>query len=141
MAFSGALKTLRISRSLTQDQLASLTGVSKSAISMYENGKRFPDEETLNLLSDFFQVDMNSLLGKNGNKITGIVNISDRPYITLRESTLLELFAKLNDANKDKAFELIETLVELQKIEASLKSEKEAFEWYKAHKKDLDGKK
>ena len=137
MAFGDALKTLRVARSLTQDQLASLTGVSKSAISMYENGKRFPDEKTLNLLSNFFQVDMNYLLGKKDNKIVGIVNLSDRPYITLRESALLTSFEKLNDENKDKAFEFIDTLVELQKIQASIKSEQAALEWYKAHKQDL----
>lgn len=137
MAFSDALKTLRSARSLTQDQLASLTGISKSAISMYENGKRFPDEKTLNLLSDFFQIDMNSLLGKNGNKITGIIDISDRPYLTVREVALLADFEKLSEENKDKAFDFIGKLIELQKIQASLKSEQETIEWFKAHKQDL----
>lgn len=64
MTFKTALKSLRTGRGLTQEQLSALTGISKSAISMYENGKRFPDEPTLELLADFFNVDMNTLLGK-----------------------------------------------------------------------------
>ncbi len=119
MAFSKSLKTLRNARSLTQDQLASLTGISKSAISMYENGKRFPDENTLKLLSNFFQVDMNSLLGNNGNTVAGIVDISDRPYLTTREVALLEAFHRLNEDGKDKLFDYAYDLIEMQKYTRS----------------------
>lgn len=64
MPFSSNLKSLREQADLTQEELSVKTGISKSAISMYENGKRFPDEQTLELLADFFNVDMNMLLGK-----------------------------------------------------------------------------
>jgi len=64
MTFKKALKNLRTQRGITQEQLSALTGISKSAISMYENGNRFPDEPTLELLADFFNVDMNTILGK-----------------------------------------------------------------------------
>lgn len=141
MAFSTALKTLRKARSLTQEQLAVLTGISKSAISMYENGNRFPDEQTLRVLSNFFKVDMNSLLGESDGTVTGFVDISDRPYLEVREVALLAEFEKLNDANRGKVFSFIGTLVELQKIETGLKAEKEALEWYKAHKQKEKQKK
>ena len=64
MPFSINLKSLRERANLTQEELAIKTGVSKSAISMYERGERFPSEQILELLADFFNVDMNMLLGK-----------------------------------------------------------------------------
>lgn len=64
MTFSSALKQLRTNKNMSQTDLAKATGVSKSAISMYENGQRFPDESILDIFAKFFDVDMNTLLGK-----------------------------------------------------------------------------
>ena len=64
MPFSINLKKLREQANLTQEELASKTGLSKSTISMYERGERFPSEQILELLADLFNVDMNMLLGK-----------------------------------------------------------------------------
>ncbi|MBO5969523.1 MAG: helix-turn-helix transcriptional regulator [Clostridia bacterium] len=61
--FAIRLKTLRQSMNLTQPQLAERIGVSRSAISMYELGSREPDFETLEAIADFFNVDMNYLVG------------------------------------------------------------------------------
>ena len=55
---------LRKEKKLTQEELANKTGLSKSTISMYERGERFPSEQILELLADVFNVDMNVLLGK-----------------------------------------------------------------------------
>lgn len=65
MPFSDKLKQLRLERGLTQDELATLTGLKRSAIGMYESGNREPKFEILELLADFFNVDMNVLLGKD----------------------------------------------------------------------------
>ncbi len=62
MAFSNVLKDLRKNKELTQSELANLTGLTVSAISMYETGQREPSFEILELLADFFNVDMNKLL-------------------------------------------------------------------------------
>ncbi len=62
MPFNRMLKKLRKEKYLTQEELAKATGVSKSAISMYENGKREPKFEILEMFADFFNVDMNTLL-------------------------------------------------------------------------------
>lgn len=65
MAFKDVLRQLREKRGLSQDELAKQTGLSKSTISMYENGKREPQKlEILEALADFFNVDMNTLLDK-----------------------------------------------------------------------------
>lgn len=63
-AFKDMLKYLRQRKHLSQLELAKKLGISKSAISMYEVGKREPDFETLEVIADFFNVDMNFLLGK-----------------------------------------------------------------------------
>ena len=68
--FKNVFKLLRIKHGYTQDVLADMLGISRSAISMYENGNREPDLETLEKIADFFDVDIDYLLGrsaKSGN--------------------------------------------------------------------------
>lgn len=64
MLFSERLRELRQNKGLSQSQLADALNISKSAISMYELGKREPDLETLEGIADFFNVDINYLIGK-----------------------------------------------------------------------------
>ena len=64
MIFSERLRELRQSKLLSQSQLADALNISKSAVSMYELGKREPDLDTLERIADFFNVDINYLLGK-----------------------------------------------------------------------------
>ena len=61
--FKNIFKQLRINAGLTQEELANGLKLSKSTISMYENGKREPDFETLECIADYFNVDMNKLIG------------------------------------------------------------------------------
>ena len=74
MAFKDVLKELRINRGLTQDDLSKGTGLAKSTISMYENGNREPNFETLELFADFFNVDMNTLFEHNSQNISYYLN-------------------------------------------------------------------
>lgn len=62
--FSEVLRNLRKENNLTQDELANKLDISKSAISMYENGNRTPDFETLELIADFFNVNLSYLIGE-----------------------------------------------------------------------------
>lgn len=62
--FSLNLKRLRKERGLTQKDLAVALGIAKSTISMYENNNREPDFETEELIADYFNVDINTLRGK-----------------------------------------------------------------------------
>jgi transcriptional regulator with XRE-family HTH domain len=65
MKFANRLKELRKEHRLSQHELASIIGVSKSAISMYENGNRLPELETFEKIADYFNVDMDYLKGKS----------------------------------------------------------------------------
>lgn len=50
---------------MTQGDLAEALNISRSSVSMYENGEREPDFETLEFIADYFNVDMNHLLGSS----------------------------------------------------------------------------
>lgn len=67
--FSKVLKKLRTNRGYTQAELAKSLKISRSSVGMYESGEREPDFETLENIADFFNVDMNYLLG-NDSKST-----------------------------------------------------------------------
>lgn len=57
------IKELRIQRGLTQVELASMLGVSKSVISSYENGVHLPPYDILIKLSNLFGVSCDYLIG------------------------------------------------------------------------------
>ncbi|MBR3320986.1 MAG: helix-turn-helix domain-containing protein [Exiguobacterium sp.] len=64
MTFADRLRELRIRKNMTQGGLSKATGLTQSAIAMYETGKREPKIEVMELLADYFNVDMNYITGK-----------------------------------------------------------------------------
>lgn len=56
------IKTMRMSRKMTQVDLAKAIDQSQSSITMYETGRREPDFETLEALADVFNVPLSSLV-------------------------------------------------------------------------------
>ncbi|SHN66183.1 helix-turn-helix domain-containing protein [Desulfitobacterium chlororespirans] len=65
MTFSERLIYLRKRHALTQNELADLVQISRSALSLYEIGKREPDFVTLSRLSGYFGVTTDYLLGNS----------------------------------------------------------------------------
>lgn len=66
--FNERLKELRKGKDLSQADFAKQIRVSKSSINMYERGEREPGIETLEAIADYFNVDMDYLLGKSEHK-------------------------------------------------------------------------
>lgn len=64
MKFARILKELRKRDGYTQEHLAEMLKVSKSTISMYEQGERMPIYETMEAIADIFNVDMDVLYGR-----------------------------------------------------------------------------
>lgn len=62
--FGMQLKKIRKERGLRQKDLAEIFDVAQSTIANYEQGIRFPDEEMLRKLADFFGVSTDYLLGR-----------------------------------------------------------------------------
>lgn len=63
MEIRDILKKLREKNNLTQDQLAERVRVTRQAVSRWENGETQPNTDTLKLLSQEFDVSINTLLG------------------------------------------------------------------------------
>lgn len=57
------LRQLRVQKGLSQDELAEKLYVTRQAVSRWETGETTPNVETLKLLSRFFDVSINTLLG------------------------------------------------------------------------------
>ena len=90
--FNKVLKELRTARGLTQEEFARKLGTSRSRVGMYESGQRNPDPETLEAIADFFNVDIDYLLGRT-LKVTrlpqtlgNVIDISDLPAAEQKEA-------------------------------------------------------
>ena len=57
------LLELRKQKGISQEELAEQIFVTRQAVSRWENGETVPNTETLKLLSKFFDVSINTLLG------------------------------------------------------------------------------
>ena len=82
------IRHLRSERTMTQATLARRLGVTKSVVSAYENGMRYPSYDVLLKLSDTFGVSTDYLLGNPrqnvidvtglpSNQIEGIIALVD----------------------------------------------------------------
>lgn len=60
--------SLRNEKNITQSQLAEELNISPSAIGMYEQGRRKPSYELLEEICDYFNVDMDYLMGRSDIK-------------------------------------------------------------------------
>ena len=114
MPFKDMLKRLREERGLSQDELARLTQLSKSTISMYENGNREPKFETLEVIADFFNVDMNTLLDK---KLPIMA-------LTQQEETHIKKYRQLDADGKEEIDDLID--VKLAKLQRKAEEDVES---------------
>lgn len=63
--FSQRLRELRLEHKMTQEELAKVIDSPRSTIAMYESGKREPNLEIIEWFADFFNVDLNYLLGRS----------------------------------------------------------------------------
>lgn len=112
-SFKERLISLRKEKGLTQDKFAELMGVSKSAISMYENGNRTPDFELEEKIADYFNVDLDYLRGRS--------NIRNR-YQLENENFDKNLFSQDGQKLKNRRLELNLTLEEVGNIVGVTKS-------------------
>lgn len=117
--FQYILRNLRTSNSLTQDELSKSLKISRSTIGMYEKGAREPDFETLESIADFFNVDIDYLLGRT-DKTTFIPQSASTSLYTEAEGNLILTYRKLNDKNKQKCTAYTNTLLTTQKMENEL---------------------
>ena len=62
--FKDIVKKLRLEKNLNQSDLAEELGISSSSVAMWEIGRRYPSKELYEQLADFFNVDIDFIVGR-----------------------------------------------------------------------------
>lgn len=81
--FSEVLRSLRIQRGLTQQELGGYVGLSKAVISKYENGIGYPTLDSLIYFAEYFGVTTDYLLGVEHSKIIDVSDLTSEEIETL----------------------------------------------------------
>ena len=84
MDFGKKLKELRTNAGLTQAQLGSLIGVTKSVVSFYELQERSPSPDVLIKLSQIFHVSTDYLLGLSTKETIDISGLNAEDVALIR---------------------------------------------------------
>ena len=79
MEFHEKLQELRKSRGLTQEELAGILFVSRTAISKWESGRGYPSIDSLKEISSYFSVSIDDLL--SGEKLISIAEKENKSNI------------------------------------------------------------
>ena len=103
--FCERLKDLRESRGIAQQQLADALNVSRSTIGNYELGNREPNFEVLEEFADYFNVDMDYLIGKSDIERKVPISSADHIVKVGNDYAILETqnAIKISDEAKDVA--------------------------------------
>lgn len=98
------IKELRLNKKLNQKELADIVNVKQNTISNWELGVTEIDNNNLIKLSDFFDVSIDYILGKNS--INKIASLSDD------ENELLLLYRKCDNKNKTVILDVAKSISE-----------------------------
>lgn len=79
MSFGNRLKLLREEKLLSREELSDKFNLSYSTISKYETDIRFPDQATLKMIADYFDVSTDYLLGRTTIKDGVIIDKNNIP--------------------------------------------------------------
>ena len=108
--FADMLRYLRKREGLTQHELAERTGISRSRICNYENGFREPDFVTAEVFADFFNVNLDTLIGRNIETKIPVIDLDDG--IQKKYSDLMQIFSQLSEEDLDELTEKAQSLLQ-----------------------------
>lgn len=110
--FGNILRLLRNEKELSQQELADELEISKSAINMYERGERQPNFETLEMIADYFNVDMDYLYGRTNIRKKIHFDNDGTEYITVSEDPDIRRIhrarEKMSEQEKNKMMQILE---------------------------------
>ena len=102
MTFSTRIKQLRSEKKLTAKALASFVGLSTNIVYEWEHGRSIPGIETLCLLSRFFEVSVDYLIGNEDDFGNIVVSGQSTDQLPNDEQRLLQAYRKLDKLDKEK---------------------------------------
>lgn len=88
------IRTRRMARGMTQDELANAIGVTASAIGLFENGKRRPKDEVAEAIADVFNIPKWAVYFSEEE-----VGVMTRNF-TPQEMMLLDIFRAVDDIGR-----------------------------------------
>ena len=92
------LRAIRLSKGISQQQLANVIGTTQQSINKYENHSTEPDIETLIQIADYFEVSVDSLIVHPGSEL-----MEQKPGFDLsrEEVRLLQEYRALSKEEKE----------------------------------------
>ncbi|MGG1249937.1 helix-turn-helix transcriptional regulator [Brevibacillus agri] len=105
MAYGERISELRTRLKLTQDELAKRLGITRAALSHYEKDRREPDYATLQKIADFFEVQVDYLLGRTDDPSSSNKQSSDE-----LTTIMYHKWDQLDERRRKQALKLIEIL-------------------------------
>lgn len=125
------IKIHRKLKGFTQQKLADKAGISVMSIKRYENGKRYPDTEMLEKISNalgitlaefFFGAGAKTSIDEDlvslyapGMSLEDLKNEALKTACAMEEGLLLSLFRRLNEVGQDEAVKRVEELTYIEK--------------------------
>ena len=126
------IKQLRKKKGISQSELAEVIGVKNNTVSTWERGTRKPDFEALNLLSDYFEVSFEYILGSSDKEEARVKPTQDE-LDQLALSALaddlydnMKKYCQLSTKSQKMIDALINATYQMEKLDGELKGE--AFE-------------
>jgi len=109
--FRHRLRELRKASGLSQVALAESLGISKASIAMYEVGENEASNTRMELIADFFDVDMDYLYGRTDVKrLTTLISIKSEI-----EGSILDELRTMDETDKVFLLAVIKALKDLRK--------------------------
>ena len=111
MTVAESLRKIRKAHKLTQQEIANILGIDRTAYTLYETGKTNPPIETLEKLSNMYNATIGYILGKEAdnhperlNKAAFVAEDDMDPiaYLSKDERKLLLSYRVLSEENKEK---------------------------------------
>lgn len=109
------MKEQRLGKKLRQEDVAAKIGIARTTYAMYEQNKREPDNETLQKLADFFDVQIDYLLGRTTDpspsaqkdkpvnraflELPDDISEEEKEFLQAQLDLQLEIFRKLKEKN------------------------------------------
>jgi Zn-dependent peptidase ImmA (M78 family)/transcriptional regulator with XRE-family HTH domain len=131
------LISIREKFSYTQEKVAEETGIAASALSDFENNKRLPNLNQLQVLADFFRLSLSSFLEEEEMKAETLVLWRHQPESPVRETLeaefreLCRYYTNLEDWTKNHTPNSFKNLLVAEPIESFSEAEKLAAQMLK----------